>query len=52
MVNALSIVTKEADDKNGGKTEYYDRFKAFLKEFQIRVKNKKLKSKKEAKNGT
>ncbi|RJQ38748.1 MAG: aromatic ring hydroxylase [Dehalococcoidia bacterium] len=34
MVNALSIVTKEADDKNGGKTEYHERFKAFLKEFQ------------------
>jgi len=34
MINALSIVTKEADDKNGGKTEYHDRFNAFLKEFQ------------------
>jgi len=34
MVNALSIVTKEADDKNSGKTEYHERFKAFLKEFQ------------------
>jgi len=34
MVNALSVVSKEADDKNGGKTEYHDRFLAFLKEFQ------------------
>jgi len=34
MMNALSVVTKEADDKNGGKTEYYERFKAFCKEFQ------------------
>jgi 4-hydroxyphenylacetate 3-monooxygenase/4-hydroxybutyryl-CoA dehydratase/vinylacetyl-CoA-Delta-isomerase len=38
MINALSIVTKEADDKNGGKTEYHDRFKAFLKEFQEKDK--------------
>ncbi len=34
MMNALSIITKEADEKNGGKTEYNDRFLAFLKEFQ------------------
>ena len=34
MMNALSIVTKEADEKSGGKTEYYDRFLAFLREFQ------------------
>ncbi len=34
MCNALSIVTKEADDKNGGKTEYHDRFMAFMKDFQ------------------
>ena len=34
MMNALSIVTKEADEKSGGKTEYHDRFLAFLKEFQ------------------
>jgi 4-hydroxyphenylacetate 3-monooxygenase/4-hydroxybutyryl-CoA dehydratase/vinylacetyl-CoA-Delta-isomerase len=34
MVNALSIITKEADDKNGGKTEYFARLNAFLQEFQ------------------
>jgi aromatic ring hydroxylase len=34
MMNALSIVTKEADEKSGGKTEYHDRFLSFLKEFQ------------------
>lgn len=34
MMNALSIVSKEADEKSGGKTEYHDRFLAFLKEFQ------------------
>ncbi len=34
MVNALSIVSKEADEKSGGKTEYHERFNAFLKEFQ------------------
>ncbi|MFH1350340.1 MAG: 4-hydroxyphenylacetate 3-hydroxylase N-terminal domain-containing protein [Pseudomonadota bacterium] len=34
MMNALSIVTKEADEKSGGKTEYFDRFNAFLGEFQ------------------
>jgi aromatic ring hydroxylase len=34
MMNALSIVSKEADEKSEGKTEYYDRFVAFLREFQ------------------
>lgn len=34
MANALSIVTKEADEKSGGKTEYYDRFNAWLEDFQ------------------
>ncbi len=34
MMNSLSVVTKEADDKNGGKTEFHERFKAFLQEFQ------------------
>ena len=33
MVNAMSVVSKEADDKNGGKTEFHQRFEAWLKEF-------------------
>jgi 4-hydroxybutyryl-CoA dehydratase / vinylacetyl-CoA-Delta-isomerase len=31
-INALSIVTKEIDDAHG--TEYYERFKAFIKNYQ------------------
>jgi aromatic ring hydroxylase len=34
MINALSIVTKEADEKSGGKTEFNQRFLEFLKTFQ------------------
>jgi 4-hydroxyphenylacetate 3-monooxygenase/4-hydroxybutyryl-CoA dehydratase/vinylacetyl-CoA-Delta-isomerase len=34
MMNALSIVSKEADEKSRGKTEYFDRYNAFLEEFQ------------------
>jgi 4-hydroxyphenylacetate 3-monooxygenase/4-hydroxybutyryl-CoA dehydratase/vinylacetyl-CoA-Delta-isomerase len=34
MLNALSIVAKEAEEATGGKTPYYQRFLNFAKEFQ------------------
>jgi len=34
MMNALSVVSKEADEMNSGKTEYHARFLNFLKDWQ------------------